>query len=134
VTDLDALTLTLFGEARGEPIEGKIGVANVMRNRYLTHYRNANTYVDVCTAHAQFSAWTEEDEVMRDAAKRLATAPDSMLKLCREIAAATIAGKLADNSNGSNHYFAISMPRPPDWAFGKPPLAILGHHWFYNVA
>lgn len=134
MTDQDALCLTIWGEARGEPIEGKIGVANVMRNRLLTHYRGAKTYVDVCTAHAQFSAWTEEDEVMRDAAKRLAIAPDSVLKLCREIAAATMAGKLADNTNGANHYFAISMPHAPDWAHGQPPLAILGNHWFFNVA
>jgi spore germination cell wall hydrolase CwlJ-like protein len=121
MTDLEALTLTIWGEARGEPIEGKIGVAMVMRNRLLSKYRGALTYIEVCTAHAQFSAWTEESNQMLAEAHvlELSQHPDPVLQLCIEIAKATINVKLADNTVGANHYYADSIPAP-FWAIGKP--------------
>lgn len=139
MTDHDALTLTIWGEARGEPIEGKIGVAMVMRNRVQDRYRGAQTYVDVCTAHAQFSAWTEEINAMQAEAAMLTGDPtlihhpDPVLRLCAEIATATMAGTLADNTAHANHYYAASIPAPA-WAQGAPLLASLGAHRFFNVA
>ena len=140
MTEQDALTLTIWGEARGEPIEGKIGVAMVMRNRLLEKYRGATNYVDVCMARAQFSAWTDEAAAMQSEAELLTGDPtlkhhpDPSLRLCWEIARATIAGLLADNTHGSNHYFAISMTAPPPWAGNQHARAELGGHRFYNVA
>lgn len=138
MTNLEALTLTIFGEARGEPIEGKIGVAMVMRNRVKEAYRGATTYVDVCTAHAQFSAWTEEVEQMKAAAIELeGTHLDPTLTLCMQIAAATIAGLLCDNTNNSNHYLThalYSAADAPSWSKNTRVLATLGAHVFLNVA
>ena len=131
MTDLEALALTIWGEARGEPIEGKIGVAMVMRNRLQHAYLNGKTYVDVCTAHAQFSAWTEEAAQLQ----QMLTAynhPGPVLGLCIEVARGTMTGKLADNTSGANHYYADTIPAPA-WAVGTP-LAHLGHHLFFNVA
>lgn len=133
LTDLEALTLTIWGEARGEPIEGKIGVAMVMRNRWLNHYRGAGSYVDVCTAHAQFSAWTDEAEEMTVGENEYSSGRlDVVMDLCKEIATATIMGLLADNTHGANHYYADSIAAPT-WAVGATLLATLGHHRFYNV-
>lgn len=140
MTEQDALCLTIWGEARGEPIEGMIGVAMVIRNRLLTQYRGAKTYVDVCTAKRQFSAWAEEAQQMQAEAEILTGDPDlkhhpdPILRLCWEIARATIAGLLADNTHGSNHYFAISMSAPPPWAGNQFARAELGRHRFFNVA
>ena len=116
------------------PIEGKIGVAMVMRNRLQHAYLNGKTYVDVCTAHAQFSAWTEEAKAMAFEGQvfELDNHPDLMLQLCTEVARATMTGKLADNTSFSNHYYADTIPAPA-WAVGTP-LAHLGHHLFFNVA
>lgn len=137
MTDLDALTLTIWGEARGEPIEGKIGVAMVMRNRVLAHYRGALTFVAVCTAHAQFSAWTDEAAQMQAENELLTGDPTlaahSSLRLCLEIARATIAGLLCDNTRGANHYYAKTIP-PPNWITGAVPIVTLGNQVFYNVA
>lgn len=134
MTDHDALTLTIWGEARGEPIEGKHGVACVIRNRVLTHYRGANSYVDVCLAHAQFSAWTDEAQAMKGEEVALAgSSPDPVLKLCGEIASATISGILPDITHGANHYYALTMP-PPSWALNATPLVTLGRQRFYKVA
>lgn len=121
MTDLEALTLTIWGESRGEPIEGKIAVAMVIRNRVLTLYRGAKTYLDVCTARAQFSAWTQEVDQIHAAEIELEGRHlDPTLKLCEEIATATIKGLLADNTGGANHYLttALLMQKPPAWAQG----------------
>jgi spore germination cell wall hydrolase CwlJ-like protein len=134
MTDQEALTLTIWGEARSEPIEGKLGVAAVIRNRVLAHYRGATTYLEVCTARAQFSAWTDEAAEMKAAQQALAgTHPDTSLLLCGEIAKATIAGLIPDNTSGANHYYALTIP-PPSWALNATPLITLGHQRFYNVA
>ena len=132
MTDVEALALTIWGEARGEPIEGLIGVAMVMRNRLATHYRGAKTYVDVCTAHAQFSAWTEEATQMQSEMAEFPH-PDPVLRLCIQVAQATMAGTLADNTHAANHYYADTTPTP-SWAKGGTILAHLGHHLFLNVA
>ena len=71
MTDLEALTLTLYGEARGEPIEGLIGVAMVIRNRVRDKYRGAVNYEEVCLAPAQFSCWIEEKETLAHVAETL---------------------------------------------------------------
>lgn len=139
MTDLEALALTIWGEARGEPIEGKVGVAMVMRNRVLAHYGGQKTFVGVCTAHAQFSAWTEEAAQMQAEYElltgdpTLAHHPDPDLRLCVEIAKATIAGTLSDNTRGANHYYNPSVVAPV-WARTAPTLATLGHHRFLTVA
>jgi N-acetylmuramoyl-L-alanine amidase len=126
MTDQEALTLTIWGEARGEPIEGKLGVAAVMRNRVLAHYRQARNYVDVCTAHAQFSAWTDEASQMNTEQADYERHADPDLQLCDEIAKATIAGLLPDPTNGANHYYAESIPAPP-WAVGVPSVKLHQH-------
>ena len=141
MTDIEALTLTIWGEARGEPIEGKIGVAMVIRNRLLSHYRGAQTYVDVCTAQAQFSAWSDEVKQMQEAQDilvgdpSLAHHPDPALRLCLEIAQATIPGLLSDNTAGANHYLTTDLYRRarPAWAVGEAPRRRLGHHIFLKV-
>lgn len=145
MTDQDALTLTIWGEARGEPREGKIAVAAVMRNRLEVHYRGAQNYVDVCTAHAQFSAWTDEAVQMQAEAGILSTDPqleqhpDPVLRECWEIARDTITGQIPDNTGGANHYLTASLyvsPHAPTWAkqAGVQPTTQIGAHVFFDVA
>lgn len=132
MTDLEALALTIWGEARGEPAIGQQGVACVMRNRLLAHYRNAQTYVDVCTAHAQFSAWTDEAAQMYHE-DTLMSHPDPVLQKCLALAQGVIDGTIPDNTSGANHYYADTIPTP-FWAVHGIKLAHLGHHIFLNVA
>jgi cell wall hydrolase len=132
MTNREALALTIWGEARGEPIEGKVGVAMVMRNRLRAAYRGATSYVAVCTAHAQFSAWTQEAaKIATEAALLSEGRCDLVLKLCLEVADATIAGKLADNTGGANHYYATTI-EAPDWAAGLPTVQ-LGNQVFLST-
>jgi len=139
MTDRDALTLTLYGEARGEPLEGLIGVAMVIRRRVLDHYWGDTTYAEVCLHPQQFSCWLDSQEILAVAEGFLrqgVTLPPA-LQRCRDVATATIAGTLADNTFNANHYLTHELwdsKGCPSWAKGVAPLRTLGNHVFLSVA
>jgi hypothetical protein len=138
MTDEEALTLVIWGEARSEIIEGKIGVAMVVKNRWLAHYLGAQTIAEVCVQHDAFSAWSQEVQVMQSEQEMLtgdpslAHHPDPVIRLCLEIARATIAGTLADNTRQATHYWAQTI-ETPYWANGVPAIR-LGSQYFVRVA
>src|SRR5262245_17380118 len=49
---------TVYGEARGEPVEGQIAVAQVIN---LRSAKRDITFQQVCLAPKQFSCWNEGD-------------------------------------------------------------------------
>lgn len=59
--DIDILARTIYGEARGEPWEGKIAVAWVVRNRAERGGWWGDTIREVCLKPWQFSCWNETD-------------------------------------------------------------------------
>lgn len=129
MTDTEVLALTLYGEARGEPIESKVGVACVIRNRAAHSQRSISA---ICLAPHQFSCWTEERDQMAAAQASLPN-PDPVLAECLFLASGIVGGQLRDNTHGANHYYATSIAAPK-WAVNQPVLAHLGHHLFFNVA
>lgn len=140
--DFHALSLTLWGEARGESVEGQIFVASVIRNRVKVPKRYGDTYAKVCTARAQFSCWWAfggaanfRDLMARaraivdaDYAERIPADPP--LKQCRWIASGIISGDLLDRAAGSTHYITRQLwtTAPPDWAKGQTPAITVGSH------
>jgi hypothetical protein len=146
--DFTALTITLFGETSGEPIEGKIAVGNVIRNRVKAPRRFGMTYRAVCHAKGQFSCWfpyggqENYDRVMRLArsfaektALPLPVASLAVFQECGYVAEGIIGGQLRDNTRGSTHYFAPRAMDPPgrvpDWAVGLIPTAKAGSQFFF---
>lgn len=139
--DHDALTLarTLYGEARGEPIDGKIAVAWVIRNR-ASRSRFAGALLGhdgavdkVCRAPWQFSCWNEGDP---NRPLLLALREDQ----CRGeygVATNVLDGLVADPTCGADHYHTIERPAwaqawPPDWAATMAETARFGGHVFYD--
>src|SRR3546814_19914801 len=66
--DVDTLARTVFGEARGEPMPGKIAVAWCIRNRVELDLHDdgkpdwwGEGYTAVCRKSWQFSCWNEND-------------------------------------------------------------------------
>jgi len=55
---IELMTLTLYGESRGESWEGKIAIAYVILNRSRLWHK---TIRDVCLAKNQFSCWNSND-------------------------------------------------------------------------
>jgi spore germination cell wall hydrolase CwlJ-like protein len=143
LSDVQALGLTLFGEARGEPIEGRVAVANVIRNRVRLG-RWGPDYKSVCFAPWQFSCWQpvggkDNYKVVLTAARALAAGRSArsiylVLGECQWIAEGIVDGAVLDNTKGATHYFSTRMVGVPTWAVGqKPTCRIGGHLFFANV-
>ncbi len=60
MTERDVVALTLYGEVRGEPLEGQLAVASVLLNRKADG-RWGQTFTSVCRAPWQFSCWNPTD-------------------------------------------------------------------------
>jgi N-acetylmuramoyl-L-alanine amidase len=127
---IDTMARTLWGEARGEPPEGRVGIANVIANRalFVPPGRFGGDVEAVCLKNAQFSCWNADDPNRQ---KLLAiSTTDPAFAACLDLATLVVDGRLADNTFGSSHYHEISIK--PDWAVGHFPVVRLGRHDFYN--
>lgn len=124
--DIDLLARTIWGEARGETMEGRIAVANVIMNR-VSDPRWPNTVSAVVLQPKQFSAWNAGDP-NRDALLSV----DESNPVFREalaIAQAAVDGSLDDLTKGANHYFAEYIPTP-GWARDMAGTTTIGVHRF----
>lgn len=130
---------TLWGEARGEPDDGKAAVAWVIRNRAgrtafaRTFVGQAGAAAAVCQAPWQFSCWNESDP---NRAKLLVLKRADMANEM-QIARLVLDGTIPDPTNGADHYHTIERPGwaqawPPDWALAMREVARLGGHVFYD--
>lgn len=127
--DLDAATRTLFGECRGEPIEGQQGVAWVIKNRVESPHGWGTNVEEVCLSHHQFSCWLQADPNRN---KLLALAPeDAEYKALFEVARSVMAGEVDDPTNGADHYEVTGTTA--FWAKDKTPSAVIGKHSFYAI-
>jgi len=132
-SDRDLLTMarTLFGEARGEPTQGKEAVASVILNRSRSG-RYPSNIADVCLQSFQFSCWNKNDP---NRPKMLALKPksDKNFDECLAAADRVIRGLVPDRTDGALHYHTKSVK--PKWVAASPKArisAIIGNHIFYT--
>lgn len=139
MTDLDYAALTVYGEASGEPIEGRIAVACVIRNRLKTG-RWGSTYESVCLSPWQFSCWRSAggEENYRRLMALVAKVDtgggldDPIYAETRWMVDGLSRGVLLDRVHKATHYFTASIPEIPKWAHGKAPVARVGAHVFFE--
>jgi len=129
--DLIVFAKTLWGEARGEGIEGMKAVACVVHNRLLRHYRGCDSVAAVCLDPKQFSCWNAKDSNRRRL-DRIDREPDMQYEQAFSIASQTMAGGLPDVTRGALHYVASTLRERPSWLANKAPCAVIGRHEFYN--
>lgn len=138
----EILALTLYGEARGEPIQGQVAVANVIINR-LRHYPSKfKTAADVCLEPKQFSCWNIDDAnypILMTLSRQMIQNKimDQSLKQCLYIARGVIGNNILDNTKSAMHYITSSLfnsDKRPSWAANptNPPIQI-GNQVFFNV-
>ncbi len=139
--DLDLLTRTLYGECRGEPLEGQQGVAWVIRTRAVdpgwwtrivspSNEDGRITSIGMaCICPSQFSCWNTDDPNLPKLHGLSPLDPD-YVKLS-EVARAVLAGEVEDPTNGSTHYEVIGTGAT--WAKGRAPEKTIGRHNFYRV-
>lgn len=136
LSELEILTLTIYGESRGEPIEGQIAVACVIRNRI----NNSKTYNDICLAPKQFSCWNEHDPnriILEEIAQKLIAGQvieDNMFEQCRWIANGIIKDIIIDNTNGAHNYLTSRLfdQASVSWAKNPEHPIKIGHQIFFN--
>ena len=127
--DLDVLARTVYGEARGEGLDGQVAVAWVIVNR-TTHGQRFGgpAIVGVCLRPYQFSCWNADDpnlDVIRSA-----SVEQPAFMQCFGVACLVLAGALPDPTMGATHYFADSI-KAPKWVAGMEPRAKIGAHNFF---
>lgn len=128
-SDLEILALTIYGEARGELLDGQMAIANVIFNRVDSGITWWGTSVRaVCLMPYQFSCWLAGDP---NRPKLLAvTGADAAYAGCMAIATEALYGTWpADNTSGADSYLRTgTLAR---WARGLTPVAVIGHHSFF---
>lgn len=142
MTDLSLLpdrlivALTIWGESRGEPIEGQIAVGNVIRNRH----KPGQSWSEICLAPFQFSCFNSDSpeyaKVQRAADTLTTQALPPDLSQALWVADGIIQQKLLDNTGGATHYLTASLYRsdPPTWAATGSGLRTIGSQVFMKAA
>lgn len=119
-----ALALAIWREARGEPLLGKLLVAQTIENR-VQDRRWPETYIGVITQRLQFSAFNQNDP-------NVVTYPseiDPMWEDC--VAAADFVLNAPTKLTTANHYHATYVT--PRWADRTKETNRVGNHIFYTL-
>jgi N-acetylmuramoyl-L-alanine amidase len=128
--ELTCLAKNVYYEARGEPLEGQHGVAEVTMNRVVDS-RYPATVCEVVyqqrwdylrKRHVSAFSWTEFDSVEQPQGSAWTTAI--------AVADSAFHGRRSQTLEGAVHYHATHIR--PSWARGKEPVARIGRHIFYR--
>lgn len=126
--DAEILGRTIWAEARGESLEGKIAVANSVLNRVEKKSWYGNTISKVCLKPYAYSCWLPSDPNFQKL-KSITTA-DPVFAQCMAVAKDGADGILEDNIEGATHYKVVGSYAK--WAQGKEPCIVIGRHEFFN--
>jgi spore germination cell wall hydrolase CwlJ-like protein len=129
--DLLTMTRTIFGEARGEPFEGKIAVGHVILNRVEEGGKD-HSIGAACLRREQFSCWNEGDPNRYWILNTGIDNPHMLSCLHAAIEAIEEKAKGEDLTHGATHYHTRQVH--PYWAEGVTPLFEIGNHIFYRIA
>ena len=132
--EIDVMARTIWGEARGEGLQGMQAVAMVILNRVTIarkfgSYWWGNTILQVCHKPYQFSCWNKTDPNYQ---KLVSIGEnDPHFKTAMRTARRAVLGFIKDETKGATHYHARYVF--PDWAKGKQPCAVIGKHLFFRL-
>lgn len=135
LSDLDVLILTCIGEARGEPPEGIIAVANVIMNRATS---DKSSIKAVCFKPKQFSCWNLNDpnypiltRLAIDLVSGDLTGYNELVYLVQGVHQRI----LKDNTRYSVNYVTRGLwdTNRPAWAKNVVQAKQIGNHIFFNA-
>lgn len=131
--DEEILATTIFLEAGGESIKGKLAVGWVVLNRVKLgrrHYGSGGGISGVCLKPFQFSCFNSNDPGL---GKSLGINKNSQVYMsCLEAAREVLAGKVEDPTGGATHYFNPRVCGIPKWSRGMDFCGQIGRHFFYR--
>ena len=133
--EIDTMARTIWGEARGEGLNGMTAVGLVILNRVkkakkLGGFWWGNDIESVCKKAYQFSCWNQNDPNYKKLLSIDTT--DESFATAKRISARLIRiEKQNDITNGANHYHTANIS--PKWSIGEIPVAVIGNHVFYRL-
>lgn len=125
----DALAIiTIWQEARGEPLDGKIAVGEVICNRMLKKYSSDGTVAGTVCRAFQFSGWLPRDPNLIPSLKLDTDDPivDDCVRAWRE---ASTGG--TEFAKGAVLYCNLAVVRPT-WIINCTLTAKVGAHSFFT--
>lgn len=129
--DRDLIVRTVMGEANGEPFQGKVAVASVVKNR-LTSGNYGDTVPGVLFAPKQFEPWNTRKREL------LSFSPDDPRYLeASEAVDEAFAGN--DPTNGATHFANVQTVKDRGnesalgWLRGMSNVSRYGNHTFGNA-
>ena len=141
LSEKQLFTICLYGEARGEPIEGKIAVASVIINRLKKGSYYGKNLRGVILKPLQFSCFNELDPVTKKPdpnRKKLEIIAQNFseylhsyehLRECYWVAVGFLDCWLTSNVGGATHYNTLKCD--PKWDDNMKLIATIGNHEFF---
>ena len=135
--DVNMMTLTVYGEARGSSLKDKVAIAHVIMNRFKrpgwwTRHPGDDipddTLAAACIDPKQFSCWNDGDPNLRKIA--IARSDSNVMQECRLAVLGALRGTFPDDTQGSCHYAVVGTD--PYWAAGVVSVGVIGAHEFWN--
>jgi len=133
--DLQLLSLLVYGEARGESLDGKAGVAWVAINRKNRGGWFGNSLKQVILKPYQFSCFLPGDpnfnillNILENFDDRIES--DPVFRECYYIAKGVMDGWIRDVTYGALYYHSKTIS--PGWANAYSRKAEIGNHVFYG--
>jgi len=140
---INYMACTIFGEARGESIEGLVAVGNVIMNRAIA---SKNSVKEICIAPKQFSCWNQDEpnfDLVRNLLSQLENGDeikDPYIRQCIAVARAICNEDFLDNTHSSKNYVTVQRHQlakarnagSDQWILRMKPVVIIGKHVFLS--
>ena len=128
-SEIELLAAAIFGEARGEPWAGKVGVGLTIRTRvdHPGHWNWGRNWREVITAPKQFSCFQDINLDKIKAAKKKNT---DEWKECMMIAEHVYHNRIDNHIGCPTHYHTAGVS--PSWDKSMKYLGSIGGHLFYS--
>lgn len=132
---INLMARTIWGEARGEGLEGMEAVASVIMNRYRVSQSRkwhwwGMSIPEICLFDKQFSAWNMGN--INRAKMEMVTTDDLEFYYALQIAEDAYNGELEDDTRGATHFHTVDIEKKPSWAKPEWRTAVIGKHVFYK--
>lgn len=132
--DYQLLAICILREAGLEPIEGKIAVGCVVRNRTKNNkVWDGTTYHEVILKPRQFSCFNDDDRNFPESvnlAQSIASSAEPWVKEAKWISLGVISEMIRDNTDGATHYHAYYVR--PSWIKSMEFKKQIFNHLFYR--
>jgi len=131
LSDVELLTLVLYGEARGEPAIGKLAVSHVILNRAAAPCWWGKTVKEVILKPKQFSCFNANDPNRLCLEHQVNSGYYD--PACLAVAQLALAGKTIDpvTGGGATHYCTVDCR--PAWEAEMEFLARINRHRFFRA-